>query len=187
MVTYVSGNEVKSLDHTGNISDITAGTLLGLNHEIQTNNGRIAIRSSRSTIYRVGPQSSFSVQQAIAGEVAIFYGKVYTDSLRSKEIVDGAKYRTSCYLPGPVTGLITNIDAETDRYYSFSDPLEIMEYDEQGERFQIARVEPFSKLELSFDDSLKMRERYKIVATLKLDDAEIASLYSDWVSPIKWK
>lgn len=188
VVTYASGNKIKSLNPSGSVSSISAGTLLGLNHEIQTNSNRMVIQSSRGTIYRVGPHSSFSVQQTIEGESAIFFGQVFVDSLRVKSgIIDGAKYRTSCYVPSPIIDLTKNINFNTDCYYAFSDPVEIVEYDEQGEKFQIARVEPFSKLELSFDNSLKMRERYTVVATSKLDNSEIDSLYSEWVSPLNWR
>ena len=181
MVTYASDDSIESLATSGDSSNMTAGTLIGLNHEIRTNNGHMEIRSHRGIIYRLGTNTTFSIQQRIEGEVPIFYGKVYMDTLRADTIVDGGKYRTSC------VSLTENIDPVTDRYYALNDPFEIMEYDEQGREFQIASVAPFTKLDLRFNNNLVMREKYQVVSRAALNDEEIDSLYSEWVSPVNWK
>lgn len=187
MATYASDDSIESLAISGDSSNMTAGTLIGLNHEIRTDNGHMEIRSHRAIIYRLETNTTFSVQQTIEGEVPIFYGKVYMDTLRADTIVDGGKYRTSCYIPSHTVSLTENIDPVTDHYYALNDPFEIMEYDEQGREFQIASVAPFTKLDLRFNNNLVMREKYQVVSRAALNDEEIDSLYSEWVSPVNWK
>lgn len=50
MATYASDDSIESLATSGDSSNMTAGTLIGLNHEIRTNNGHMEIRSGVSFI-----------------------------------------------------------------------------------------------------------------------------------------
>ncbi|UQS84460.1 hypothetical protein MOO46_04180 [Apilactobacillus apisilvae] len=189
VLTYASSGSVISIDPDGNAEYINPGTILGLNYEIRTdNNSRIEIRSSTGSIYRLGCNSSFSIQNTFEGEVPIYYGNVYINTLRSKRITDGGKYRTSCYMPSrPINALIVKVNDHEDCYYSLEDSIEVMEYDEKGLSFEICKVPSFNKLLLSFNDDLNMRERYNISLKKSLNNQEINYIYKEWVSPVNWK
>ncbi|MCO6544127.1 MAG: hypothetical protein J6584_09200 [Lactobacillus sp.] len=187
VVTYISDDTITAVSPSGELTRIAPGTILGLNYEVKTNKGYMEVRSINGTVFRLGPNSTFSVQQTIVGEVPVYYGAVYISTSRFSRIYDGGKYRTSCYNVIGYDSLIENIDNSSDRYYAFENPVDIIEFDETGRKFQIAHLEPLTSLDLVFDDDKKMRDRYQIKNLRKLDNFEIKTMYEKWVIPTCWR
>ena len=80
-----------------------------------------------------------------------------------------------------------NLNEKEDEYYSFENSVNIYEYDESGRQFQIAHMEPFSKMILSFDESHRMRERYNVSGISEMTNREIDWIYNTFVKPINWR
>ncbi|WP_283679625.1 hypothetical protein [Lentilactobacillus sp. Marseille-Q4993] len=187
VVTYLSGDDVCSISPLGYMTELTSGTLIGMDYEIRTGNGRVEIRSSTGVVFRLGKHSSFSIKKTIAGECPVYYGNVFISNDEGQQVLGGGKYRTSCYVPGHTNLLIKPVTDTIDCYYVLNYDINIVEFDENGRQFFIDHADQYTKLELSFDDSMPMRKKYTTLSKHDLTDDEITELYTDWVSPVFWR
>lgn len=187
-VTYVSqsSNSAKVMVN-GELLDLKVGTIIYEGQLISTNSSHVEIISSMNQLYRLGTESEFCIENTAEGMLPVVFGKVYRKFLRGiPEFISGGKYRTSCW-NGMEETAILNLDGTKDEYYSFENAVNIYEYDEAGRQFQIAHMEPFTKMILSFDESSKMRQRYKVSSVLEMTNREIDWIYNVFVKPINWR
>lgn len=154
---------------------------------LQTNSGRAEITTRYGTVYRLESHSFFSIQEIVAGIVPVTYGKVFVDRTGSTlPAVDQQKYRTSCYFMAQ-TLITENIDEDSDIYVTLDKAADIFEYDENGKKFQIMHLEPFTKRVLRFADQLQMHQRYTPGTPIDLTDEEIHLYYEKYILPMAWR
>lgn len=187
-VTYVSQSSNSAIVMVnGELLDLKVGTIIYEGQLISTNSSHVEIISSMNQLYRLGTESEFCIENTAEGVLPVVFGKVYRKFLRGiPEFISGGKYRTSCW-NGMEETAILNLDGTKDEYYSFENAVNIYEYDEAGRQFQIAHMEPFTKIILSFDESSKMRQRYKVSSVLEMTNREIDWIYNVFVKPINWR
>lgn len=187
-VTYVSqSSNSATVMVNGELLDLKVGTIIYEGQLISTNSSHVEIISSMNQLYRLGTENEFCIENTAEGMLPVVFGKVYRKFLRGiPEFISGGKYRTSCW-NGMEETAILNLDGTKDEYYSFENAVNIYEYDEAGRQFQIAHMEPFTKMILSFDESSKMRQRYKVSSVLEMTNREIDWIYNVFVKPINWR
>lgn len=185
-VTYVE-NSTACILYGKDTYVLTAGTVIGANALLKTNNAKVEIVSTVGDIIRLDENSEFCIEHTVEGLVPVCYGTVMTMPISNKG--SGCiKYRTSCWhsVHANSNYFIENIDETTDRYYSFEGAYDVYEYDEQGRKFLITHLEPFQTCDLYFDHTKPCRNAYKIVNTADLTTSEIADIYAKYVMPIDW-
>lgn len=185
-VTYVENSTACILYGKGSYI-LTAGTVIGANALLKTNNAKVEIVSTIGDIIRLDVNSEFCIEHTLEGLAPVFYGSVMVFPINNKGKGSHGKYRTSCWTAcSDGDYLIKNIDETTDRYYSFEGAYDVYEYDEQGKKFLITHLEPFQTCDLYFDHTKPCRDAYKIINTADLTASEITDIYTKYVIPIDW-
>lgn len=187
-VTYVSQSDnPATVAVNDELFNLKVGMLIYETQLINTHSSHVEIISSINQLYRLGTESEFCIENTAEGMIPVVFGKVYRKFLRSvPEFISGGKYRTSCW-NGMEETAVLNLNEKEDEYYSFENSVNIYEYDESGRQFQIAHMEPFSKMNLSFDESHRMRERYNVSGISEMTNREIDWIYNTFVKPINWR
>ena len=75
----------------------------------------------------------------------------------------------------------------SDIYYSFEEPIEIYEYDENGEKFTIAKLAPFHKYVIVFKHGLAMRDRYHVKSNERQTLEEFLDIQKNFIFPTFWE
>lgn len=185
-ISYVEDDSNAVIWDKDKFIPLKVGMIIGENALIKTNNSRVEIESLNKDLYRMLSNSEFCLERTIHGIVPVYYGNVYVNS--NNKIYSYGKYRTSCWI-GNFASLYTveNTSANSDTYYSYTEPVEIYEYDECGNRFVIVTLAPFQKCILHFDFSKSLRARYAVVEIKELNSEDVVDLYQKYLVPTNWK
>lgn len=184
-VTFVSrgGATVESSD---GVIPLETGMLLGANALVLTNHSNVEITDSMDNRFRLKAGSQFCIESTIQGVRPVLYGNISVlPSSHVSPILDQKKYYTSCWCQ-LVPQVIECISSTTDCYYALDSGLEITEFDEDGARFVIVKLNPYEKCILQADFSKDMRERYTVLNVENLSTKDINRIYSEYISPICW-
>ncbi len=177
-ITYISNNYNATIIYKDKEIKANTGMILGANVILKTNNSIVELKTSKNGTIRLSYNSEICLENTIEGIKPVFYGDIYLESVPGK-------YRTSCYGKGEEI-IIKAINKNTDTYYTLNSELEVYEYDEDGNRFTIFRLEPYQKCILIADFNKSMRNRYKIESISDIEAKEIEKLYMEFVIPNNW-
>lgn len=185
-VTFVSSDGGATVETKSGISPLKAGMVIGLDALVLTNSANIEITDSNETKFRLNAGSQFCIEDTIQGIRPVLYGNISVISSDNyKSIMDQFKYVTSCW-NNLVTQVIECLTSTSDIYYALDSGLEIAEFDEEGNKFLIARLEPFEKCILKADYSKNMRERYTVLQLEKMSLEDLSRIYNEYIIPVRW-
>lgn len=153
-----------------------------------TNGCRVEVKSQNNYVYRLKENSEFSLENTIEGVKPVLFGNIYMFGTKKTDpIIDGGKYRTSCYTNTGTGCIVKNSSYGIDVYYSLDWENDIYEYDEKGHKFNIESMGKYSKIKLHADFSKEMRKRYKVLSEEIMKDEEINDLVTEFINPIYWR
>ena len=187
-VTFLSKNTA-SVETNEGVESLSLGTLIGINAIIRTNSSVNEMKDIFDNCFRICENSEFVLEQTIEGIVPVVYGNVMFIPKVGEYTAYKVKYRTSCYT-GSLKQYIQMLSPTSDIYYSFEEPIEIYEYDENGEngeKFTIAKLAPFHKCVIEFKHGLAMRDRYHVKSNERQTLEEFLDIQKNFIFPIFWE
>ena len=185
-VTHVSGTNA-TVETKEGTQTLRAGVLLGKNALVRTNGDCVEITNSSDAKFRLKNRSEFCLELTVGGILPVVYGSVaYLPGIATVPLSEAThKYRTSCYT-GSYPQIIEMVSRTVDAYYALEKGYDIIEYDEYGQKFIIAHVNPFEECYLEVDLSKSMRERYQVQVQKQMTPEKIQTLYAEYIHPQNW-
>lgn len=163
----------------------TEGMILGTNAILKTDGAEVELKTVDDSVFRLIGKSEFCLESTMSGIIPVVYGNVFYKQSGSF-IKSYWKYRTSCYVGKSDSYIIERIDEKQDIYYNLSEELNIYEYDERGNKFDIVNIMPYQKCILSYDSSKPMLKRYTVTNVENLKENDILKIYANYMSNEKW-
>ena len=180
-VTFNGGESINSLDGVRSNGHIDVGNNIRSNKPIE-------IRSTFGHIVRLAKGSEFSLIETPVGVRAEYYGETAVVSMAGPD----GKYRTSCYMvafseQNPSVLIRPGKEEQTDEFLVFIGDISITEYDEDNRQFHICSVCEGEKVVLTYDESKKMRDRYKVSEVKQLTEEDWQYYLENYLNGSKWR
>ncbi len=190
IVTYVSKQDsAVFIDFSKEKSIfLNKGMVISTEGIINSNDSRIEIKNLNGYTYRLMEQSEISFEHTVEGIKPVYYGDVAViSSEKYNPLIDGGKYRTSCWNSTTGNFLVRTEGDGLDKYVTLGKSLSVYEYDESGRKFEIFKMPEYTEFLVKFDKNKSMRERYRIVSKRKLTNKELAKLHEQYIFPENWE
>ncbi|KIN81892.1 hypothetical protein [Clostridium botulinum] len=144
------------------------------------------LRNFNGELCRLGPNSTFSLEDTVLGKRPVIGGESY---LKVNPSVGGPKYRTSCWgMPihdSMMESFYKQLDEKTDHIYALKGTHIIFEYDDKNKPFVITSIEEGQKAVLNIAKTENIRDRY----TAKIEniaDEEYDYILHNFIDNRKW-
>jgi len=148
--------------------------------------GKTELRDSTGQVVRLGAGGEFTLVDSPLGLCPECYGEVVLLGKRGH-----IKYRTSCWGGGlnEIVDLMVrpNPGGNADDYYVYRGSIAITEYDTSGRAYGICFVNEGERLTLAYDLGKTGRDRYSVVSSSALTDADYNYFVGTYADPRNWR
>ena len=180
--------------------NLSIGDVLTFGSKIETHDSFVELRDREGFVLRLGPKSDVAYElpylfgsnrnQPSESGILVFFGEIYKyrkyTPTKILGCAGGAKYRTSCW--ACIESLYAeNLDEHRDAFYAVDGDINVWEWDEIGNSFDIVTIPDGYKAILHYDDSRTMRDRYTVEQVLKITDIEWDRIVDRFLNPKNWQ